>query len=195
MGHKTNWITGKAEPWWEDRTCFYGQRRESRTTLSCFSSVTFHISPDTFNQHRVDVITAKRYCWHLALSFFLLSSVVPKEQVYSRECRDVNGEEENLHWSQNKQVNWLMNDVSLLMWGIFINIHYALMYTAVNWWATFKITPTVKVFVCLSQIRTDKEGGCGSANQELRKQRWDRNAVLKGNLTFLNSSHELLQVQ
>lgn len=45
----------------------YGHRRERKTSLSCFSSVTFHISPDTFNQHRVDVIKAERYCWHLPL--------------------------------------------------------------------------------------------------------------------------------
>lgn len=63
-----------------------------------------------------------------------------------------------------------MNDAGSLMWGLFINIHYALMYTAVNWWAIFKITPTVKVFVCLTEISRDKEGGCGGANPELRKQ-------------------------
>ena len=33
----------------------------------------FHISPDTCNLYRVDVITAERYCWYLPvyLSFFL----------------------------------------------------------------------------------------------------------------------------
>lgn len=35
------------------------------------------------------------------------------------------------------------------------------------------------MFVCLSKIRRDKEEGCGGANQEPRKPRWDGVAVLK----------------
>ena len=159
-------------------------RRETRekkksTILSCSEGVRFHVSPDTFNPRWADVIMAK----------------LCDAKRTSRGWRYANGGE-NFHQSLNKQVNWLMNDASSLMWGFFINIHYTLMYTAVNWWAILKITPTTtKVFVCLRKIRKDKGVGGGSANQELRKWRWNRVEALNRGLTLFNSSHELLQVQ
>lgn len=53
----------------------------------------------------------------------------------------------------NKSNGWWMMQVCWCR-GFHINIHYALMYTAVNWWAIFTITHTVKGSVCLGEIRS-----------------------------------------
>lgn len=80
----------------------------------------YHFSPRTFNHQRADVITLRDICtFHLP--FFVI-----KERRYGNE------DEEDLRWSLNKQASWLMNDASLLTWGLFINIHYTLIYPAVS---------------------------------------------------------------